>query len=314
MKKKILLLSTKNPGGPKKVMSEIYNSIKKEKGFDVDFYDNEKGFFKAMFTKKYDIIHSVLPVPFNIWNTKKILHVHGNYLIEKNIKNPATYLYPRAIKSADVVLVPSEYLKKTLNIENAQVVPNFIDYKTLNPQKKSKDKLKVITITNFEFLEKCSGILNLIKWLNQIKTQKEIEFTIIGKGRYLDKIKSESLKNPSIKINWKGYMKNPKTEIEKSDLFVYNSNLDTFSIVVIEAMERGVPVITNEYGAAKEIITNKKNGFIASTKKEFETAVYKIISDNKIEKSIIKEARKTVKQKFSRASIIKKYIKLYRSL
>ena len=59
-------------------------------------------------------------------------------------------------------------------------------------------------------------------------------------------------------------------EVEKyfmaSDLFILPSRLDTFGMVVLEAMAAGLPVIIADTVGAKDIVSPEKNGFILSEK------------------------------------------------
>ncbi|MBI4412437.1 MAG: glycosyltransferase [Deltaproteobacteria bacterium] len=101
------------------------------------------------FFKDCDIIHTAVPLPFNFWNKPIVLTVHGDYRREKNIWQK---FYPLAVKRADCVTVPSEFLKKELGIERAVVIPNGVETASY-PENKPFDlnHLKFVTVTNFNF-------------------------------------------------------------------------------------------------------------------------------------------------------------------
>jgi glycosyltransferase involved in cell wall biosynthesis len=56
-------------------------------------------------------------------------------------------------------------------------------------------------------------------------------------------------------VEWEMLWKN-------ADLFVFPSKLETFGIVLIEALAFGVPIVSSRAGAAEEILENGKAGFL----------------------------------------------------
>lgn len=91
---------------------------------------------------------------------------------------------------------------------------------------------------------------------------------------YLDIIKENNLKN----VNFVKFMS--KDELRKyyqaSDLFVMTTREDTWGLVINEAMEHGLPVITTKRCiAGNYLINNKENGFLVDVE-DYETTHEKI--------------------------------------
>ncbi len=94
-----------------------------------------------------------------------------------------------AIKKADILTVPSIFLKERLGLDNSIVIPNAIFIKNFLQTKHSdKDMVNIVTITKFSFLDKACGVLNILDVRNVQKyCTKKFHYTVIGGGIYLDK-------------------------------------------------------------------------------------------------------------------------------
>lgn len=226
--------------------------------------------------------------------------------------------YKKAVEKADIITVPSVFLKEKLNLENAVVIPNAVLAKDFNlVEHKEKDTLKLITVTRFHFLEKAKGVLNLIKIINKVKKkiEQEIKYVVIGGGPYLNTIKKDiKNKNLNFKIDFTNEIKEPKNILEDSDIFLYYSEHDNFPYVLLEAMACGLPLITNKFGAVNEFIENKICGFVAENEKIYIKYLIELLTDWKLRRNIGDNARKSIEEKNNWNSIIEKYIEIYQNL
>ena len=48
-----------------------------------------------------------------------------------------------------------------------------------------------------------------------------------------------------------------------SDFFIFPSVLESFGVVIIEAMAAGLPIIANDVPGSKDLIINEKTGFLS---------------------------------------------------
>ena len=79
------------------------------------------------------------------------------------------------------------------------------------------------------------------------------------------------------------------------DIFVLPSiQPEPFGLVVIEAMDRGVPVVATNHGGPVEIIENEKDGFLVDYRDpvEMSQVVRMLINDEKLRNQISKNAKK----------------------
>jgi glycosyltransferase involved in cell wall biosynthesis len=221
--------------------------------------------------------------------------------------------YPKTIAQASTITTPSQYLKQKLGLERAIVVPNALFLERFKQvEHREKEVLNLVTVTNFHFLDKAKGLINVAKVLQQVQNRK-IKYTVIGDGIYLKQVKEEITKH-RVSVEFTGFLTDPKQTLAQSDIFLYYSYHDNLPIVILEAMACGLPVITNDVGAVSEIIENEKNGYIAATDEAYHEYLLNLVRDAELRTKIGENARKAIEAKFEWAKIVDEYIKIYKTL
>lgn len=97
-----------------------------------------------------------------------------------------------------------------------------------------------------------------------------------------------------------------------SDLFVFPSFIETFGIVLVEAMAAGLPIITSDVDGCRDLISNHENGFLCNPEKadEFAEKINKLLS----KKLLYREIQNNNKEKsklYDWDFVVNKYYKLY---
>jgi glycosyltransferase involved in cell wall biosynthesis len=257
-----------------------------------------------------DIVHTTVPIPFRLWKRPVVFTIKADYTIEKNTWQR---FVPKTIAQASVLTVPSHYLKQKLGLRGATVIPNALFPDRFKPvAHRGKEVLNLVTVTNFHFLDKAKGLINVAKVLERLQN-KNIKYTVIGGGIYLKQVKEEVTKR-RISVEFTGFLTDPKPFLAASDIFLYYSYQDNFPNVILEAMACGLPVVTNNVGAVSEIIQNEKDGYIAATDDAYLEYLLNLLSDVELRTKIGENARKAVEAKFEWAKIVDEYIKIYKAL
>lgn len=188
-------------------------------------------------------------------------------------------------------------------IINSTQLQNKIDNFNCNP-------LKIITVS---YLEKRKKIDNILKTLSSLKDTVNFEYTIIGDGeerQYLEQLTDElQIRN---KVKFEGYKPKPETisNIEKSDVMILVSDRETFGIVYLEAMAKGlITVATRDWGV-DGVITDGENGFLSNVddNSELKNIIIKIKNMSKSEISnILKSSHMTICD-YTTSEISQKYL------
>ncbi|MFC1875608.1 glycosyltransferase family 4 protein, partial [Chloroflexota bacterium] len=247
---RIKVLTPIRKGGPLIWGRELVLMLKNN-GIDAYHIHSLPSIIATQLYTNVDIIHAAVPFIPIIQKKPYILTIKGDYAKEQNIWRS---FYPEAIKRADIITIPSYYLKYTLSLGNAIVIPNAINlekYKTVSHRK--RNIINLVTVTKFYFKAKAEGVQSIFDILANLSSEirERIVYKVIGDGPYLCDVKKAANKL-DFKVTFTGMVNEPHMEFKNSDVFLYYSYHDNFPNAILEAMACGIPVITNDIGAVKE--------------------------------------------------------------
>lgn len=152
-----------------------------------------------------------------------------------------------------------EDLSKTIEREKIYVVGNPVEVKNQKVCKRPKETLKLLFVGRFSNVEKRLDIL--FKALALVKEPWSIQ--LIGDGIDHDMIVNLS-KDLGIydHIEWTGWKENPWDYVQEVSVLILTSDLEGFGLVVVEALARGIPVISTSCGGPTYMIKNDINGWL----------------------------------------------------
>jgi len=150
-----------------------------------------------------------------------------------------------------------------------------------------------------------------------IEKFKNLKLICIGGGVLLDDMKN-NVRNKGLteKVIFTGYSEEVVGHLNIMDIFVLCSTYEGSPNVILQAMSAGVPVISSSVGGCPELIENLKTGilFTPNNKKEFISAVAKLIENKGVAFEIAHNAKRHVNEKFSLKNLINNYADFYRQL
>lgn len=279
-----------------------------------------------------DIIHSNVVFPAGIIGDFISKKLHKPHIITEHwskiegiLQKPfLSMLAKKTYRNAFRILPVSEFLKNNmvnlmpfLNFEKFRVIPNVINSETFIYKEKqfNSNALKfcaVATWANKKIPDKKPELFIEALSIIQQKTNKKITLTMVGGG---DRV--EELKNLCEKQSYKTEFVNYQTKdqineiLQNSDFFIHASTIETFGVVIVEALMTGTPVICSNVGALPEVV-NETNGVLCNNTVEswiegIEKAVSKQFNHEVIAKDIsnVYNAKSIGKKIFS---IYKKYL------
>jgi glycosyltransferase involved in cell wall biosynthesis len=229
-----------------------------------------------------------------------VYHIHGKgidkYIGTSNLKK---LIYRWAFKNTSVICL-SELLFfdiERIYDKKPYVVPNAIVPSRQTPAKISKEK--VFTILFLSNLIVSKGIIVFLDAMSVLK-QNGIRFQakIVGKEVELSGTKLQrqiELHGISDCVFYEGakYGIDKDAFIINADVLVYPTLEDVWGLVILEAMQFGIPVIASREGAIPEIVEHGVNGFIVgkSNPKEIATMIEKLIINPKLREQMGKAGR-----------------------
>lgn len=269
-------------------------------------------FFSLMKLKRTSIIHvhvaqagipELCAIVAKIKGLVCIMHVHAN-VGASGVMGKILPLYKMcflgpALRSASHVITPSSSYQKlisemySISKSNISVIPSGVN-NIFFSQKVNKGN-----ISKFRLL--CVGRLTVEKNIDVIieavsKTDFSIELTIVGDGPLLSSLKKQAslIENKLVTIIFAGRIS--RDDIAKyyshTDVFLLASSYESQSLVVLEAMATGLPVIASNIPAIDEIVT-KNNGILCPINSvEFYDAIRELHNSPTLRNNMSKFARK----------------------
>ena len=143
-----------------------------------------------------------------------------------------------------------------------------------------------------------TGQKNLKSLFDAISNCKNVKLTIYGSGKDEDKLKNYANKlDIQNEIDWKGWTKDPWMSINtKPDALILTSKFEGMPMVVLEALARGIPVLTSRFKGYDDFLLENQNGlsFDVNNINDIVNKIYEIRekrmanSDQRIKNSISK--------------------------
>jgi len=233
------------------------------------------------------------------------------------IKNSAGFV-------AATVEETEEY--KLLGVPAAKIhhIPNGIDLKEFDnmPGKNIFKKKHNISAGEKVLLylgriHKLKGLRHLVEAMPLISSQIDCRLVVAGSDDgYQEELIKLVKKNKISNVVFPGLIQGKeKLQLYRdSDVFVYPSLSEGFSLAVLEAAAAGLPLVIT-YGCKFPQVAEYNAGYIVSAKAEsLASAVIKILKDEKKRKSMGRSAGKMIKNDYSITVMAKRLAGLYKNI
>jgi glycosyltransferase involved in cell wall biosynthesis len=169
------------------------------------------------------------------------------------------------IRQADFISIPSTFVKNSFlenNISEGQLIinPYGINADFFHPEEKYLDQpFTVIAVGSVEIRKGFQYLLEAFHCLGL----KDAELIIIGKIHpHFQRIKAKYDKNLSIKFLGNLSREDTAKAMRKADVKVMPSLVEGLSLVILETMASGTPVISSENAGGLDVIEEGEDGFI----------------------------------------------------
>ena len=190
-----------------------------------------------------------------------------------------------------------ELINNFFKNKKAFLLPNCIKIDNKKYLQKTKSKDIVIGAMG-RFVTK-KGFDLLIQVIQMYQENQKVKLLIAGDGPLMHSYKRLIKNNKNIQLL--GWVKDKERFFSKIDIFCIPSKIEPFGIVILEAMARGIPVISTRCHGPLDIIKNNKNGILINinNKNEMKSAIDLLKNNAEIRKNISKNGLDTIKYKYT---------------
>lgn len=238
-------------------------------------------------------------------------------------KSPVRKLISYEFSKADFTTAPTSELKKELEdygVKNVLHIPNGVVLKKFRKADRKKflkkykipeDKPIVLYVGRISFEKKINHLLKAFRKV------KNATLVIVGAGPYLKNYKKLAKEIGLRNVVFTGFVDDSLLPgaYASAEIFISPSYSETFGLTFVEAMSFGLPVIGVNRLGAKEVIRNRKNGFLVEPDDEEAMAarINLLLKKPALRKKLGAQGKKDAK-KYDMKKIAEKFLKLYRKL
>lgn len=257
---------------------------------------------------------------------KIVYHLHNKGVKTRQDRRFDNFLYKVVFKNTKVILLSHKLCKdiqKYVTADSRYICPNGVPKIKIEKYKDSLgSKKSVIQILFLSNLMEAKGIYVLLEAC-KILEDRNIKFglKIIGAEsdvslfKLREKIKKLKIKND---VHYLG----PKYNNEKnsyfalSDIFVFPSLDECFPLVLLEAMQFNLPVVTTREGGIPDIIKNGENGFLVEKRDATDLAnkLEILIKDKRLRKRMGDDGRERYLNNYTIDHFEKQFVKILNTI
>lgn len=269
--------------------------------------------YNFAYTREFELTISKRRWLFSLMKLPIVKQVLVPYYIHQNRS-----LYLNTINKSDAVLLLCEgqlkELKRMCNLsecKKAFVIPNCVPYGEICDEQK---KQIVLWVGSFDYaIKRPDNMLRI--WQQVSSNHPEWVLYMLGDGPSFETIKKMAEQNGIVNIHFTGRV-NPDEYYNESEILCLTSVHESFSLVLVEAMQHRMAVIAfDSFTAAKYIINDNYDGILvkAFDIKSYADALKRLMEDEQERKRIQTGTSYSV-SRFSGETVYKHWTNLFNVL
>jgi len=199
--------------------------------------------------------------------------------------------YKGFMSKSDLIIVPFKTIKEILimnGIKNQYEIAPVGVANEFKPNKSINDDKKITLGYSGRFSNE-KGIITIIKCFKELeKKYNNLQLIMIGCGPLDDKIPKQKNIIKTGFVDQKDVIK----FLQKIDIFLLPSKMETSSIATMEAMKTGAVCVARDVGCISDYLKNDFNGFLFEKNEELLPLLEKLIDNKDLREKFSKNGRK----------------------
>lgn len=244
-----------------------------------------------------------------LFKIKRVYHLHNKGVSENETNKIQHFFYRFVFNGAEVILLSNQLYKDVetfVPLSNVHVCANGIVDTTMKFERKTytKKTVKILFLSN---LMESKGVFELLDACT-ILQQRGIEFecNLVGAegdlnaSQFSEKVKQKQLSG-KIKYLGKKYGKDKHDVFADADIFIHPTLNDCFPLVLLEAMQYSLPIVSTFEGGIPDIVDENVTGFLVPQKNAVALAekLEMLIENSELRQQMGKAGRQKFDEKFT---------------
>lgn len=278
---------------------------------------------------KINIIHVVDPVAYRYVSIAALLcrvpilfHHHFPYShtglmwFYKNLKKPQVHAFCcQSILSPNIAFFESQSPKPLLRVVHNGIDTNKFTY----TPKRIENVTHIGILGNFQKRKGHEDFIDVAAILSKLNLK--FTFHIFGQeeeGSGRAQALKIRIKNAGLTDSFvfHGFVSEPQIALQSLHILICASRKEAFPMNILEAMAKGVSVVTTNVDGIPEAVRDKYSGFINEVGDIEKTAsnITELILNNNLREFMLRNARKEIEEKFSSTVFVSKFDEIYRNI
>lgn len=223
-------------------------------------------------------------------------------------------LWERVVRRASRIVCITRFLEKLVKQAMPEaktvIIPNGFFPGRFRTGKPKHDRILIVSR-----MFKRKGIQHFLKAVEGLSLDYEIH--IVGDGPYLADLKQQA-ESSATRVMFHGFLKNSSRQfadlMETSKIFVFPSESENFPIVLLEAMDAGLGIVTTKGTGCEEVVGDTALLTAPGDVDGLRNALVGYMEDPLLCAQFGQRARKRLDENFSWPVVAGKYVKLYKKV
>jgi glycosyltransferase involved in cell wall biosynthesis len=242
---------------------------------------------------------------------------HASFFKDQSFPNSHLTMIEQAAKNADSITAVSSALKGWMlqNIKkNIEIVPNLTDTSLFQPKLSHQNKnFTFLFVGDLTPLKAPHHLLAAFDLFKKSDVQGNCRLEIIGIGEMLKELQESVQKqnlSACVKFHRLLSAKEVVAKMQEARCLVLCSEVETFGVVLIEAMASGLPLIATDCGGPSDIVSDEVGILVPKGNIPKLAEAMKSIYLNST-KWNPQNIRSIALQKFGNEAVVKKWVAIY---